>query len=113
MPHTTTGYVRLPCPHWELSRDKCYSHEYTDSRRLIVNRRTRLILLSVVVGVSLLLAGCFTRSVDPADVFKVVIDLTDYAYDANLDFGLVNPDGDPSVVAGELHNITDGDITVT
>ena len=78
-----------------------------------MKRGTRLVLLSVVVGVSVLLAGCFTRSVDPADVFKVVIDLTDYAYDATLDFGLVNPDGDPSVVAGELHNITDGDITVT
>ncbi|MCK4514118.1 MAG: hypothetical protein KAU31_02610 [Spirochaetaceae bacterium] len=78
-----------------------------------MKRGTRLVLLSVVVGVSLLLAGCFARSMNPAVVFNVVVDVTTYEYDATLDFGLVNPEGDPSVVAAELLNITDGDITVT
>ena len=78
-----------------------------------MNRGTRLILLSVVVGVSVLLAGCFLISVDPAGAFTVRVGSTVYEYETTLDFGLVNPDGDPSVLAAELLNIADRDITVT
>ncbi len=78
-----------------------------------MNRGARLVLFSVVVGISLLLSGCFTRSMNPVDVFTVKVNSTVYGHDATLGFGPVNPDGDPSVAAGELHNITDVDITVT
>jgi hypothetical protein len=45
-------------------------------------------------------------------VAQLVIESTQYGYDATVNFGLANPDGAPVVLAGTLENLLGRDVTV-
>ena len=76
---------------------------------------TRLILPLVVLGASMLLAGCFKPTVDPFDIesaITVEVDSDTYSYDATLDLGAADPDLDPVTLAGVVRNTTGLDVVV-
>lgn len=68
-------------------------------------------LAAAVAAAGLLLSGCLGITIDGS--IEVVVDATPYGFGATLDFGIVDPDGEPATINATIQNISDADLVVT